>query len=97
VTRSWSRAAIALRRTNAPTNLNRRELSPALRRSLTNQREALYEWEHPKTKRGSAGGKGEDKGRTVTHVGIEGTRSARSSVSVDHAHTAARKDWSSGY
>ena len=38
-------------------NLNRRELSPALRRSLTKQRKALYEEEHPETKRGSAGGR----------------------------------------
>jgi hypothetical protein len=38
-------------------NLNRRELSPALRRSLTRQRKALYEEEHPKAKRGSAGGR----------------------------------------
>jgi ParB family transcriptional regulator, chromosome partitioning protein len=33
-------------------NLNRRELSPALRRSLIKQRKALYEEEHPETKRG---------------------------------------------
>jgi hypothetical protein len=32
-------------------------LSPALRRSLTKQRKALYEEEHPETKRGSAGGR----------------------------------------
>jgi hypothetical protein len=38
-------------------NLNRREMSPALRRSLTKQRKALYEEEHPQTKRGSAGGR----------------------------------------
>jgi hypothetical protein len=38
-------------------NLNRRELSPALRRSLTKQRKGLYEEEHPETKRGSAGGR----------------------------------------
>jgi hypothetical protein len=38
-------------------NLNRRELSQALRRSLTKQRKALYEEEHPETKRGSAGGR----------------------------------------
>jgi ParB-like chromosome segregation protein Spo0J len=38
-------------------NLNRRELSPALRRSLSKQRKALYEEEHPETKRGSAGGR----------------------------------------
>jgi ParB family transcriptional regulator, chromosome partitioning protein len=38
-------------------NLNRRELSPALRRSRTRQRKALYEEEHPKAKRGSAGGR----------------------------------------
>src|SRR5271166_3026732 len=38
-------------------NLNRRELSPALRRSLTKQRKALYEEAHPETKRGSAGGR----------------------------------------
>jgi ParB family transcriptional regulator, chromosome partitioning protein len=38
-------------------NLNRRELSPALRRSLTKQRKALYEEEYPETKRGSAGGR----------------------------------------
>ena len=35
-------------------NLNRRELSPALRRLLSKQRKALYEEEHPETKRGSA-------------------------------------------
>ncbi len=38
-------------------NLNRRELSPALRRSLTKQRKAFYEEAHPETKRGSAGGR----------------------------------------
>ena len=38
-------------------NLNRRELSPALRRLLTRRRKALYEEEHPETKRGSAGGR----------------------------------------
>jgi hypothetical protein len=38
-------------------NLNRRKLSPALRRSLTKQRKALYEEAHPETKRGSAGGR----------------------------------------
>jgi ParB-like chromosome segregation protein Spo0J len=38
-------------------NLNRHELSPALRRLLTKQRKALYEEEHPETKRGSAGGR----------------------------------------
>jgi hypothetical protein len=38
-------------------NLNRRELSPALRRSLTKQRKGLYEEDHPETKRGSAGGR----------------------------------------
>jgi hypothetical protein len=38
-------------------NLNRRELSPALRLSLTKRRKALYEEEHPETKRGSAGGR----------------------------------------
>jgi hypothetical protein len=37
--------------------LNRRELSPALRRLLTKRRKALYEEEHPETKRGSAGGR----------------------------------------
>jgi ParB-like chromosome segregation protein Spo0J len=38
-------------------NLNRRELSPALRLSLTKQRKGLYEEKYPETKRGSAGGK----------------------------------------
>jgi ParB family chromosome partitioning protein len=38
-------------------NLNRRELSPALRRLLSKQPKALYEEEHPETKRGSAGGR----------------------------------------
>ena len=38
-------------------NLNRRELSPALRQLLTRQRKALYEEEHPETKRGSGGGR----------------------------------------
>jgi hypothetical protein len=38
-------------------NLNRRELSPALRLSLTKRRKALHEEEHPETKRGSAGGR----------------------------------------
>ena len=38
-------------------NLNRRELSPALSRLLSKQRKALYEEEHPETKRGSAGGR----------------------------------------
>jgi ParB family chromosome partitioning protein len=38
-------------------NLSRRELSPALRRSLSKQRKALYEEEHPETKRGSSGGR----------------------------------------
>jgi len=38
-------------------NLNRRELSPALRQSLTKQRKALYQEEHPETKRGSGGGR----------------------------------------
>jgi ParB family transcriptional regulator, chromosome partitioning protein len=38
-------------------NLNKRELSPALRQLLIKQRKALYEGEHPETKRGSAGGR----------------------------------------
>jgi ParB family transcriptional regulator, chromosome partitioning protein len=38
-------------------NLNRRELSPALRQSLTKQRKALYQEERPETKRGSGGGR----------------------------------------
>jgi hypothetical protein len=38
-------------------NLNRRELSPALRQLLTKQRKALYEEEHPEAKRGSGGGR----------------------------------------
>jgi hypothetical protein len=38
-------------------NLNRRKLSPALRRLLTKQRKALYEEKFPETKRGSAGGR----------------------------------------
>jgi hypothetical protein len=35
----------------------RRELSPALRQLLTKQRKALYQEEHPETKRGSGGGR----------------------------------------
>jgi hypothetical protein len=42
-------------------NLNRRELSPALRQLLTRQRKALYEEEHPETKRGSGGGRAKAK------------------------------------
>jgi hypothetical protein len=38
-------------------NLNRRELSPALRQSLTKRRKALYQEERPETKRGSGGGR----------------------------------------
>jgi ParB-like chromosome segregation protein Spo0J len=38
-------------------NLNLRELSPALRQLLTRQRKALYQEEHPETKRGSGGGR----------------------------------------
>jgi hypothetical protein len=38
-------------------NLNRRELSPALRLSLAKQRKGLYEEKYPETKRGSAGGR----------------------------------------
>jgi ParB-like chromosome segregation protein Spo0J len=38
-------------------NLNRRELSPALRLSLTKQRKEIYQQKYPETKRGSAGGR----------------------------------------
>jgi ParB family transcriptional regulator, chromosome partitioning protein len=47
----------AVQRVEFNENLNRRELSPALRQLLTKQRKALYEDEHPETKRGSAGGR----------------------------------------
>jgi hypothetical protein len=44
-------------------NLNRRELSPAIRLTLTKQRKALYEEKYTETKRGSAGGRAKaDKG-----------------------------------
>ena len=54
-------------------NLNRRERGPALRRSLSKQRKALYEQEHPDTKRGSAGGRAKAAKRAKSQNATEQT------------------------
>jgi len=51
-------------------NLNRRKLSPALRKMYTAQLKVFYEEQHPETKAGKAGGLGKARKSAVPKSGI---------------------------